>query len=39
MRALQYTVGSPFARTIRILMDELELDYVRHEISCGALQG
>ena len=29
MRALQYTVGSPFARTIRILMDELELDYVR----------
>ena len=35
MRALQYTVGSPFARAIRILLDELDLDYIRHEIDAA----
>lgn len=31
MRSLLYTTGSPFARAVRILLDELELDYERHE--------
>lgn len=32
MRALQYTLGSPFARAVRILLDELDLDYERREL-------
>lgn len=31
MRTLLYTTGSPFARAIRILLDELGLDYERRE--------
>lgn len=31
MRALLFTTGSPFARGIRILLDELGLDYERRE--------
>ena len=31
MRALLFTTGSPFARGIRIILDELELDYERRE--------
>lgn len=31
MRALLFTTGSPFARAIRILLDELALDYERRE--------
>ena len=31
MRALLYTTGSPFARAVRIILDELELDYERRE--------
>ncbi|MCV2865888.1 glutathione S-transferase family protein [Albidovulum sediminicola] len=31
MRALLFTTGSPFARAVRILLDELELDYERRE--------
>lgn len=31
MRALLFTTGSPFARAIRILLDELGLDYERRE--------
>lgn len=32
MRALLFTAGSPFARAIRILLDELELPYERREV-------
>lgn len=32
MRALLYTPGSPFARAVRIVLDELELDYERREV-------
>lgn len=31
MRALLFTTGSPFARAIRIILDELNLDYERRE--------
>lgn len=31
MRALLFTKGSPFARAIRILLDELDLEYERRE--------
>lgn len=31
MRALLFTTGSPFARAVRIVLDELELDYERRE--------
>lgn len=31
MRALLFTTGSPFARAIRIILDELGLDYERRE--------
>ena len=31
MRALLFTTGSPFARAIRIILDELKLDYERRE--------
>jgi glutathione S-transferase len=31
MRALLFTTGSPFARAVRIALDELELDYERRE--------
>lgn len=31
MRALLFTTGSPFARAVRIILDELELDYQRRE--------
>ncbi len=31
MRSLLYTSGSPFARGVRILLDELGLDYDRNE--------
>ena len=31
MRALLFTTGSPFARAVRILLDELGLDYERRE--------
>jgi glutathione S-transferase len=31
MRALLFTTGSPFARAVRIVLDELGLDYERHE--------
>lgn len=31
MRALLFTTGSPFARAIRIILDELALDYERRE--------
>lgn len=31
MRALLYTTGSPFARGVRIILDELNLDYERRE--------
>ncbi len=31
MRALLFTTGSPFARAVRIILDELELDYERRE--------
>ncbi len=31
MRALLYTTGSPFARAVRIILDELGLDYERRE--------
>ena len=31
MRALLYTTGSPFARAIRIILDELGLEYERRE--------
>lgn len=31
MRSLHFTTGSPFARGVRILLDELGLDYERHE--------
>ena len=30
-RALLYTSGSPFARAVRIVLDEIGLDYERHE--------
>ncbi|MBP7586428.1 MAG: glutathione S-transferase family protein [Thermoanaerobaculia bacterium] len=31
MLALLYTTGSPFARAVRIVLDEIGLDYERHE--------
>lgn len=31
MRALLFTTGSPFARAIRIILDELDLDYEKRE--------
>ena len=31
MRALLFTTGSPFARAVRIILDELGLDYERKE--------
>ena len=31
MRALLFTTGSPFARAVRIVLDELELEYERRE--------
>jgi glutathione S-transferase len=31
VRALLFTTGSPFARAIRIILDELQLDYERRE--------
>ena len=31
MRALLFTTGSPFARGVRIILDELKLDYERRE--------
>ena len=31
MRALLFTTGSPFARAVRIVLDELGLDYERRE--------
>jgi len=31
MRALLFTTGSPFARAIRIVLDELEFDHERRE--------
>ena len=31
MRALLFTTGSPYARAVRIVLDELELDYERRE--------
>ena len=31
MRRLYFTTGSPFARAVRIVLDELGLDYERHE--------
>ena len=31
MRRLLFTTGSPFARAVRIVLDELELDYERQE--------
>ena len=31
MRALLFTTGSPFARAVRIVLDELNLDYERRE--------
>ena len=31
MRALLYTTGSPFARAVRIVLDEIGLDYERRE--------
>ena len=31
MRALLFTTGSPFARAVRVVLDELELDYERRE--------
>lgn len=31
MRALLFTTGSPFARAVRIVLDELKLDYERRE--------
>ena len=31
MRTLLFTTGSPFARAVRIVLDELELDYERRE--------
>jgi glutathione S-transferase len=31
LRALLFTTGSPFARAIRIILDELDLDYERRE--------
>ncbi|QFT74401.1 glutathione S-transferase family protein [Ruegeria sp. THAF33] len=31
MRALLFTTGSPFARAVRIVLDELSLDYERRE--------
>ena len=33
MRALLFTTGSPFARAVRIILDELGLDYQRREES------
>lgn len=30
-RALLFTTGSPFSRIVRIVLDELELDYERRE--------
>ena len=31
MRTLLFTTGSPFARGIRVILDELGLDYERRE--------
>lgn len=39
MRALLFTTGSPFARAIRIILDELNLDYEkREEITTPSVQ-
>src|SRR5258706_14062982 len=39
MRALLFTTGSPFARAVRIILDELELDYEkREEITTPSVQ-
>ena len=39
MRALLFTTGSPFARAIRIILDELSLDYEkREEITTPSVQ-
>lgn len=39
MRVLQYTPGSPFARVVRILLCELDLDYERRELQGAPAQG
>jgi glutathione S-transferase len=31
VRALLFTTGSPFARAVRIILDELNLDYEKRE--------
>ena len=31
VRALLFTTGSPFARAVRIILDELQLDYEKRE--------
>src|SRR5262245_35009484 len=39
VRALLFTTGSPFARAVRIILDELELDYEkREEITTPSVQ-
>jgi glutathione S-transferase len=39
MRTLLFTTGSPFARAVRIILDELELDYEkREEITTPSVQ-
>ena len=39
MRALLFTTGSPFARAVRIILDELNLDYEkREEITTPSVQ-
>lgn len=39
MRILQYTPGSPFARVIRIVLDELDLNYERRELEAASSGG
>jgi glutathione S-transferase len=39
MLALLYTTGSPFARAVRIVLDEIGLDYERHERSVAPNAG
>ena len=36
MRALQFTAGSPFARGVRVILDELGLDWERREETTSA---